>query len=149
MESFNDLFEWSIFLGHRILVCQPDDLANIERNPVLGENAQTDNDLIKRANGKEKSDATSYTNKNTAISVIDKTIKQNAEDIANWLLNTDIDTKTLLYTSKESIGKGVYRGEKNVHRDIRQAVTVLKRDPSAKEGFIILTSFPVLKWRGK
>ncbi|MGG4022211.1 RNase A-like domain-containing protein, partial [Geobacillus stearothermophilus] len=111
--------------------------------------AQTDNDLIKRANGKEKSDATSYTNKNTAISVIDKTIKQNAEDIANWLLNTDIDTKTLLYTSKESIGKGVYRGEKNVHRDIRQAVTVLKRDPSAKEGFIILNSFPVLKWRGK
>ncbi|WP_415688331.1 RNase A-like domain-containing protein, partial [Geobacillus stearothermophilus] len=75
--------------------------------------------------------------------------KQNAEDIANWLLNTDIDTKTLLYTSKESIGKGVYRGEKNVHRDIRQAVTVLKRDPSAKEGFIILNSFPVLKWRGK
>ena len=76
--------------------------------------------MIKRANGKEKSDATSHTNKNTAISVIDKTIKQNAEDIANWLLNTDIDTKTLLYNYiplKRVLEKG-YIGEKRTYIEI-------------------------------
>ncbi|TCS78629.1 peptidoglycan-binding protein [Tepidibacillus fermentans] len=110
---------------------------------VLKHVSLKDNELFDRMKT-EKRDVSTYTNKTTASNVIDLTIKAKADEIANWLLNSESTTLSLNYNYKHPVGKGIKKGSNKIDSDLRNTFTLLKRDPNSPYGFYIVTSYP--KW---
>ncbi|MGC5328304.1 RNase A-like domain-containing protein [Brevibacillus sp. SYSU BS000544] len=104
-------------------------------------------DLINRAKRKDIEAATTYKDRDTANKVVEKSINNKAEEIADWLLNTSNEIFAVRYDSDSSLGRGVYQNETTVHDNIKMAITIFVRDPNVKQGFSVLTSYPALKWK--
>ncbi|MGF7048369.1 hypothetical protein J2T13_002877 [Paenibacillus sp. DS2015] len=107
--------------------------------------SKTNEELIKRAIQEDVEAATSFTDKNTAIKAIQENLRKNAEDIAEWLNESDTGRKMFDVSHKNPVGKGVLEDKKQVIYDLNDSRVVLIRDSTQELGFKILTSFPIIK----
>lgn len=71
-------------------------------------------------------------------------LKQNTNQVVEWLNSTSQNPLTIQGKHNFSIGKGVVKGRKNVIYDLSDSVAVLIKDSTNELGFIILTSYPTL-----
>lgn len=76
-----------------------------------------------------------------AANSIIPTIKSNQSAIRNWLKNTNAPTLRLSHSGADALGTGLTRGGAQM-QELRSAVIVLRRNPSAKGGWFLLTAFP-------
>ncbi|WP_202882524.1 RNase A-like domain-containing protein [Gracilibacillus saliphilus] len=106
---------------------------------------KTNEELIKRAIQQNVEAATSFTDKSTAIKAIQENLRKNANNIAEWINNSDTGRKVFDVSHKNSIGKGALEDKKQIIYDLTNSRVVLIRDTSSELGFRILTSFPVDK----
>jgi uncharacterized membrane-anchored protein YjiN (DUF445 family) len=98
--------------------------------------------LYDRVNNDKKTDtATSFKNYKTANRVVRETVKENAQDIADFLNddNRDIgEVKTLERKCKNSIGYGVQKNQ-GFKNDLKEAIVKVQK---TNDGYKIITSFP-------
>ncbi|MGM9968246.1 MAG: RNase A-like domain-containing protein [Rummeliibacillus sp.] len=106
--------------------------------------SKTNEDLIKRAI-KEDVDATSFKDKGTAIKAVQENLRKNADDIVQWLNETDAGRKIFDVSHKNPVGKGALEDNKQVINNLTDSRVVLVRDSTQELGFKILTSFPIIK----
>lgn len=106
--------------------------------------SQTNDELIRRANKENVEAATSYTDKSTAVKAVKQNLRQNTNQVVEWLNSTSQKPLTIQGKHNFSIGKGVVQGRKNVIYDLSDSVAVLIKDSTNELGFIILTSYPIV-----
>ena len=106
--------------------------------------SQTNEELIRRANKENVEAATSYTDKSTAVKAVKQNLRQNTNQVVEWLNSTSQNPLTIQGKHNFSIGKGVVKGRKNVIYDLSDSVAVLIKDSTNELGFIILTSYPIV-----
>ncbi|QUG43828.1 hypothetical protein KD050_12400 [Psychrobacillus sp. INOP01] len=106
---------------------------------------KSNDELIKRAIQENVEAATSFTDKSTAIKVIQENLRKNADDIAEWLNESDTGRKMFDVSHKNPIGKGALEDKKQVIYDLTNSRVILIRDTTNELGFRILTGFPVIK----
>lgn len=106
---------------------------------------KSNDELIKRAIQENVEAANSFTDKSTAIKVIQENLRKNADDIAEWLNESDTGRKMFDVSHKNPIGKGALEDKKQVIYDLTNSRVILIRDTTNVLGFRILTGFPVIK----
>ncbi|KAF5065795.1 Bacterial CdiA-CT RNAse A domain protein [anaerobic digester metagenome] len=105
--------------------------------------SKTNNDLVNIAITKGH-DATSFTNKSTAIKSVKQNLRQNADVIEKWLANSSnqnplvIDCKHVFET-----GYGAGAGMKNITNGLTKSEIYMVKDSSMTLGFKIITSYPI------
>lgn len=104
--------------------------------------SMTNEELIRRAN-QEGLNATSFDNQSTAIREVEENLRNNADNIADWINNTNAKMKTVEFTHSNSIGYGAAEATKQVHYGLTKSRLILIRDPQQALGFRILTGFPI------
>jgi len=133
-------------LGHKIRSVADDILDRFEGykggHTIEKHVSMTNEELIRRAN-QEGIDATSFENKSTAISSVQKNLRKSADNIEEWLKNTSNQTLTVEMTHQYPIGYGVTANSTNVTYNLIKSRVILIRDDTIDLGFFILTSFPI------
>ena len=113
--------------------------------------------LLNRA-AKDKVDATSFSNKRTAIKAIQENIRKNAAQISNWLNNPEANYPLTIETTHQyPIGygvkttNGVMRGNrlhskasKNVTYDLTSSKVFIVKDSQMPNKYKIITAYPVI-----
>ncbi|GMQ64322.1 RNase A-like domain-containing protein [Vallitalea maricola] len=107
--------------------------------------SRTNQELIKRAIKENVEAATSFINKSTAIKAVQENLRKNADEIADWLSNSNKAKKTFEVIHNNPIGKGVLSDKKTVIYNLTKSKVVLVKDATQELGFRIITSFPVVK----
>ena len=75
----------------------------------------------------------SYPNKSTALKAVKENLRNNAEDIAQWLKNDAADPKVSFdFTHKYPIGSGVLQGKKVPIYDLTKSKVVLKKRSNSR-----------------
>lgn len=108
--------------------------------------SQTNNDLIKRtAKRSAIRNASSFTNKRTAIRAVKENLKNNADEIASWLTtNPSLDQKKSFdFLHPYSVGKGAIKSKQNTPYNLIKSRVVLVPNSTNELGFDILTAFPI------
>ncbi|MBJ8028614.1 hypothetical protein JDS96_11820 [Bacillus cereus group sp. N21] len=111
---------------------------------------KTNDDLLKRA-AQEGVDATTFTDKSTATKAVQGNIRRNADDISNWLNDSNSSgVKTITTDHGYSIGKGVAvknggsSASKQITYDLTKSKVVLVKDSSMPNGYKIVTGYPTI-----
>jgi len=107
---------------------------------------QTNNELIRRAIQDEVG-ASSFPNTSTAIKAAKENLRDNAEEIAQWLKsNPSIKDQIVVEFEHEyPIGYGVSKGNKTPIYNLTKSRIVLRPEPNSELGFKILTTFPIVE----
>lgn len=112
---------------------------------------QRNEDLIKRAS-QEGVDATTFTDKQTAIKATKENIRKNADKISDWLNNMEAEPRLMIEVSHSfEVGKGVATknsgstAAKQITYGLNSSKVILIKDSTMAEGFRVLTGFPVIK----
>ena len=109
--------------------------------------SKTHSELMLRAIQDEAEAITTFTNKRTAINAVKQNLRNNAKEIAEWLIsNPPLDKKkSFEYLHSYDIGKGIIKGKKNAPCDLAKSKIVLIPSQADELGFKILTAFPIPK----
>jgi hypothetical protein len=108
--------------------------------------SQTVNDLTKRAaQDPTTSIASTFVNKHTAINAVKENLRDNAEEIAQWLKSNPASKSQLVVDClhKHPVGSSVSKGNKTPIYDLIKSRVVIRPDPDNILGFKIITAFPI------
>jgi hypothetical protein len=103
-------------------------------------------DLTKRiAKSPVVKSASSFTNKRMAIKSVKENLRNNADEIASWLMtNPTLDQKKSFdFLHSYHIGKGAIKSTKKAPCDLVKSRVVLIPNSTSELGFDILTAFPI------
>jgi len=109
---------------------------------------KTNNELLKRV--KQSlfiESASTFTNKRIAIKAVKENLRNNAEEIARWLVsNPPLNDQIVIeFLHKYPIGRSILKGKANPIYNLIKSKIVLKPDPTQNLGFKLLTAFPIGK----
>jgi len=106
---------------------------------------QTNQELIKRAMSSKIGAATSFYDKKTAINAIQTNLRNNANQIAEWINDSHADRKKAFeFNHGYEIGSGVFGGKKNGVSHSNISRVALQKESKNSLGFIVLTAFPAM-----
>ena len=133
-------------LGHKIRNVADDILDQME---VAGGHtlerhvSMTNNELINRAVS-EGVDATSFTDKSTAIKCVQQNLRKNADEIERWLKNSSNQNPLLVVCyHRYEIGYGAQSGSQHITYGLMSSKIFMVKDSSMSLGFKIITSYPI------
>ncbi|WP_179136312.1 S8 family serine peptidase [Paenibacillus sp. 32352] len=137
-------------LGYKIRNVADDILDRFEGYPnsngghTLSKHVSMTNEELSRRAIQDELDATSFTNKSTAIKAVQQNLRKNASQIEDWLKNSNEGRKSFVVEHEYSIGYGAEGITGKMIFDLKKSRMVLVRDSNVDIGFYILTSFPTL-----
>jgi len=105
--------------------------------------SMTNNELISRAID-EGVDATSFSNKSTAITCVQQNLRKNADEITNWLKNS-LNQNPLVVECNHlhEMGYGAQAGSQHITYGLTSSKVFMVKDSTLDLGFKIITSYPI------
>ena len=103
--------------------------------------------LINRVNGMKSKNAaaTSFKDSETATKALKDTITKNADDIEDWLNNSNDARKVIETNFNYEVGYVVSKSTGQMVEGLKKSVTVIVRDPTSPLGFYVLTTYSSMK----
>lgn len=103
--------------------------------------------LINRVNGMKSKNAaaTSFKDSETATKALKDTLTKNADDIEDWLNNSNDARKVIETNFNYEVGYVVSKSTGQMVEGLKKSVTVIVRDPTSPLGFYVLTTYSSMK----
>lgn len=106
---------------------------------------KSDAELFQRLNKENLLNVACFTDKDTAVRVVQESLKKNIFEIERWLDNPKSRNKLeIICKHSFSIGKGIKKGENQVRYNLTKSRLILLKNSASELGFMILTGFPEL-----
>lgn len=113
---------------------------------TLKKHVAKNNNYLKSRTFKSKVNAaTTFKDKKTATKAVKENLRNNADKIAQWLVEDLEEQIVLEHTHQYPIGEGLYKRKHATYHDLVASKIVIIRDINQELGFTILTAFPTIK----